>query len=136
MMLVAFLGGKAPARVFLQDSTTPDAVVNSPADAFCLFRLNVSGAGQRNHAGSYITQFTWLLSGAASDYECRMSTGSGTLSTGTAGSWLPLSSTQEWSRSRTGIGTAAYTGTLEIRDASTLVVLASATVTLTATVEI
>lgn len=67
-------------------------------------------------------------------YEARMVTVSGALSSGTADTWLPLSSTTSWARNRTtgdGIGSSVFQGTLEIRRGS--IVLNSSSVTLTAT---
>jgi hypothetical protein len=136
MMLLQFLGTADPGPpVFLTD-TSLMAAANDPSDATCLFRLNNSGIAERNTTGSYLSEFTWLLRGASGDYEARMTTISGTLTTGTAGTWEALSLTRTWGKTRTGVGISTYSGTLEIRDASTLVVLASCTVTLTAEVEV
>lgn len=51
-------------------------------------------------------------------YECRATLNSGTLSSGTTGSWLALTSTRTW----TCANTASANLTIEIRDASTTVV--------------
>ena len=51
-------------------------------------------------------------------YECRATLNSGTLLTGTTGSWLALTSTRTW----TCANTASANLTIEIRDASTTVV--------------
>jgi hypothetical protein len=48
-------------------------------------------------------------------YEARLVTTTGTLSSGTADSWLALSSTRSWDVSQNGLGTKVFTGTLEIR---------------------
>jgi hypothetical protein len=135
MMLIPFLGGDPGPRVFLQNAGAGDTAID-PASAAAGFELTSGGIGQRVVNATPTTLFTWLRSGSAGDYECRMSNVSGTVSTGTVGSWLLLSSTRGWGVSKSGVGIKTYVGTLEIRDASTLVVLASCTITLTAEVEI
>ena len=69
---------------------------------------------------------------APSDYEVQATLVSGTLSTGTTGSWLALSSNRSWTLQRVTVGAATQvTLTIEIRKGSGAV-LASATVTLDA----
>lgn len=79
---------------------------------------------------------TWLAPQVnMANYECRMTTVSGTVDSGTVGSWVSLASTQTWVKSRSsggGAGTSSYTGTLEIRLASTGVVQDTATITISA----
>jgi hypothetical protein len=72
--------------------------------------------------------------GGAPNYECQATVTSGSLSSGTAGSWLPLTSTQTWSRVSGAINnTFTVIFTLDIRRASDHVVVATATITLKAT---
>lgn len=71
----------------------------------------------------------------AAGYDCRATVTSGTLSSGTAGTWLNCSTGRTWRVDRASLGTKACTFTLEIRDATTLAVLATATMTVSATVE-
>jgi hypothetical protein len=94
-----------------------------------------------NNTGTYVSSGnvsspsgTWLGSGAASDYECRATVTSGTLTSGTAGSWLNLGTTRSWSRNDTTAGATPTTVnlTLEIRRASDGVVVASSAVTIRA----
>jgi hypothetical protein len=69
---------------------------------------------------------------APSDYEVQATLVAGTLSTGTTGSWLALSSNRSWTLQRVTVGAATQvTLTIEIRKGSGAV-LASATVTLDA----
>lgn len=72
----------------------------------------------------------WLDFGASSSYEVRATLTSGTLDSGTTGSWLSLSTTQTWSISQgiVGVNTAAIT--IEIRNATTGVVVDTAYITL------
>jgi hypothetical protein len=77
----------------------------------------------------------WVSPGTgAPNYECMATVTSGSLSSGTSGSWLPLTSTQTWSRVSGAINnTFTVVFTLDIRRASDHVVVATATITLKAT---
>lgn len=96
------------------------------------YRLNTSGIAEGREGASYSTLETWLAFGTASNYECRATVVFGTLTSGTSGAWLSLGSSQEWSITQVGVGTNTCEITIEIRNASTLVVLDSATITLEA----
>ena len=75
-------------------------------------------------------QYNWLGGGGASAYDVRVTILSGTYTAGTTGTWLNLATTRSWTRNATA-GNASYvSGLFEIRNASTLVVLASATIDL------
>jgi hypothetical protein len=58
----------------------------------------------------------------------------GTVTSGTVGSWVSISTSPQWSKTDTtaGDGPQECAFTLEIRDANTLVVLDTATITLSA----
>jgi len=71
---------------------------------------------------------TWLTFGTASNYEVRATVVSGTLSSGTTGSWLDLASDREWTVAQVTVGINTAVITVEIRNASTLVVVDSATI--------
>ncbi len=74
-----------------------------------------------NYAGQ------WLGGGSASDYECRWTTLTGTLITGSAtGVWLNCGTTRSWTNSQSG----SASGTLAFRPAGGGAVLDSATITL------
>ena len=125
----AACGGEA--TVTLAASYEPSSAVLDPDNASASFQLQsdgdiISGAGD---AGD------WLLpKGAApSDYEAKITMTSGTLTSGTTGSWLALSSTRTWTLNRNIVGTSTAQGTLEIRKGSGFT-LASATITWTAEV--
>lgn len=96
------------------------------------YRLNTSGAAEQHLGPSYSTIESWLPFGTPGDYECRATLNSGTLSAGTTGSWLALSSSREWNCVQSIVGTNAATITVEIRVSATGVVLDSATIDLTA----
>jgi len=71
-------------------------------------------------------------SGSSSDYDIRFTPSSGSVTTGTTGSWLNLGTSRSWTVTRAGLGVDTVTGTLEIRNATTLAVLLTRTVTITA----
>lgn len=67
-------------------------------------------------------------------YECRLTIVTGTTPTGTMATWLTLASSQSWSITRSTLGITAGVCTIEIRNASTLVVLDTATISFSAEV--
>lgn len=134
VLVISFVSSSA--RVKLTDqvisNTRPD-----PLTCNANYRLNLSGAAERsNAAGTYSTiSGEWLLTGSASDYDCRFTPTSGTLTSGPTG-WNNLATSREFKVTQTVVGDKTCIGTIEIRDASTLVVLATATIELTATVSV
>lgn len=112
----------------------------SPANATAGFRLDNDFSADSLAGAAYTERYTWKTgSGAAADYEARWTTISGSLSSGTAGTWLGLGTDRVWTRTRTadGIGSDTVVGTVEIREAAAPnTVLATATITLTASVDI
>lgn len=95
--------------------------------------VNTSGVIEKIQ-GAITTSFeTWLLSGAAADYEVRATLDSGDTPAGTLDTWLALSSTRSWSlEDATDDATALTCGlTIEIRLVSSGVVQDIATVTIT-----
>jgi hypothetical protein len=60
----------------------------------------------------------WIVHGAPSNYEAQVTMDSGTLSSGTVGSWVALSSDQTWQKNG---GSCVFT--LEVRDKYTLAVV-------------
>lgn len=106
-----------------------------PTNAKSGVRLATDGTLDWIFALGAANQYTWLTgSGVNSDYEARWTTTSGTLTSGTTGTWLGLGTLREWYVTRSSGGTSTVVGTLEIRAASSLAVLATATITLNATV--
>ena len=84
--------------------------------------------------GGSVDQGDWISpkASAPSDYEVQATLNAGTLTSGTTGSWLALSSNRSWTLGRVTVGVATQvTLTIEIRKGSGAV-LASATVTLDA----
>ena len=127
-------------RVSLQG----DALSNSPTDpddAEVGYQIASTGL-ERSYEGfgnPYITIDTWLLQGSAGDYDCRLTVNSGTAPAGSAtGSWLSCGTTRAWTLTDTSPigGPITNNCTIQIRDATTLNVLASATVTMSVEVQI
>lgn len=89
------------------------------------YTLNSDGRKQSSDDPSGATR--WITNGAPGNYEAFVSINSGTLSSGTTGSWLALTATQTWQKSS---GTCAFR--LQVRDAFTLTNVADVTITLSA----
>lgn len=74
----------------------------------------------------------WVIpNGNASLYEVRATLNSGTLSSGTTGSWLALTSTRTWTVTRSVIGVSTANLTIEIRRIGGTTILATAPVDMT-----
>lgn len=114
----------------------------SPTNSSGFVKLDSDGSLYKNAAiGANglpeAVDYVWRTgTGPSSAYEARATETSGTVDSGTVGSWVSLGSDQTWAKNRTSDapGTNTCTITLEIRDAVTLVVYASASITLTAEV--
>lgn len=123
--LVVLVGG-----AFAASSLAPD-------DAVCQYRLLSSGSEQRNYDGSWVTLGTWLREGSASDYEVRYSpTGdTGAMSGAAINTWLNAGTSRTWAITDSTVtgGSESVTGPVELRKAGSATVLASETLTLTAT---
>jgi len=89
-----------------------------------------------NAGASTPVQGTWLNSGVRANYDVRFDLLTGALgaTSSAAGTWLSLSSNYNWcaTKNSVSLGTNAMTGTLSIRNASTLVVLTTCAVAMTA----
>ena len=107
----------------------------SPTDSEVGYQLQSTGK-ERSYEGignPYLLIADWLLVGAASDYECRLTVNSGTAPAGSAtGSWLALSVTRAWTLTDSSVAGPVISNncTIEIRLASTQTVKATATVTM------
>lgn len=127
-MLLAFTGGSA-ARVELAASYDVTDTQVSPTDATATWTLDSDGS--ISSGGRWCNKTP-----PASKYEVQATTISGTLTSGTTGSWTSLNTDQTWTVSRivNSAGVNDWVGTIEIRDAVSLVVLDSTQLTLTAEV--
>jgi len=93
-----------------------------------------------NGAGTSVTsdRGDWInpKSAAGGAYECRVTVTSGTLTSGTSGSWQALSSDRSWAVTQASIGNKTCVFTLEIREVANTSNVVSATITLSATYEL
>lgn len=92
------------------------------------------GSFSATDGGAEAEVYDWLLGGNAANVDVRVTPTSGFFSTGTTGTWLNLGTSRNFTRQWSG-GLAVNTvqSTVELRNANTAVVLATATITLSAT---
>ena len=133
--VAAAMGGYA--RVSISDENISDSTF-SPANSSASYQLTSSGAinsitasGGTTSLGNWITP----TSAAGANYEVRATEDSGSVTSGTIGSWETLDTTHTWTLTRTAVGSANCTLTIEIRLASSGAVLDTATITLEANKE-
>ena len=124
-------GGGGAGSVTLNDAAYSHYAID-PSNASVGVTFSSSGTVIATGSAGY----TWLNSGTNSDYEIMADNLVGTFSSGTNNTWLPLSTSRTWTRTRTVPGESEVTARFRIRRASDGIVLATATISLTATVEI
>lgn len=77
----------------------------------------------------------WVLpNGSAALYEVRATLNSGTLTSGTTGTWLSLGTTRTWTVERSAVGSSSASLTIEVRLIGGSTVLATGNVNITADV--
>lgn len=124
--ITALLGATLNNASYLASGTTVTT---------CSFRVDSDGSVYTNETGSFAVDYTWLTGGGvAADYDVRWTSTSGSLSTGSEATWESLAADRTYSvvDSVADLNSVTCTGTVEIRDADTLAVLATATVTIEA----
>ena len=128
------IAGASTAQITLSNVTTTNTIVGSTATA--KYELQADGDIFRSAAGvgADVDIGDWIepREAAGGNYECKVTVNSGSLSTGTSGSWLALSSTRTWTRARGSLGTDNVNFTVEIRQVGSSTTLKSATIDLTA----
>jgi hypothetical protein len=109
-----------------------DPTIAGPAPGPNNAVYTLTSAGSEQATG--VSSNTWLISGVGADYDVMMTLNSGTSPTGSAlATWLNLGSNRSWTVSRGAlIGINTANTTVQIRSATSLVVLATATVVFTA----
>ena len=135
--ILAALAASAPADIFPVNGATinvDDSVVN-PADATASFTL--ANTGNYSSLGNIAAPSgAWVNPGAnAGLYEARATVNSGSVTSGTTGSWLALTADRTWTRTQTSVGSSSAGLGMEIRRASDGTVVASFTVNLSANVD-
>jgi len=123
-------GGGVVLRV--DDGTYTHDVIN-PQDATVSLSLNSSGV--LTILADSGTSYNWVTGALPSGYEVRVTATVGSVSSGTVGSWLPLSTTRTWTVERTILGTKTATLTVEIGLLGASSVLEAGTITMSATVD-
>lgn len=130
-MILAAGGGQTSAGVVLSDAY-PVSIGGGTRTA--TYRINTDGYIYHGDNGVYTAQYLWKQNAnASSAYEARVDVSLGGVS-GTTGTWLGLGTTRDWSQTdSTANGDGTLAGiTVQIRDASTLAILASAYIELSA----
>jgi hypothetical protein len=104
-----------------------------PDNATARYRLNSNGEVESLINGFTTTLEQWCTpTSAAGNYEARVTVNSGSLSSGTTGTWLALSTSRTWSVVQSSVGSSSCNFTVEIRRTGTTTVLDSATIDLVA----
>ena len=124
----------AAVEIINISNATPYGTAVSPTNATATYSLESDGdIVHGNGAGT--DQGDWIAPKRNfGNYEVRATETGGTVTTGTVGSWLALSSTRSWTKTRTSDspGTDSVTLTVEIRKGA--VILDTATITIEAEV--
>lgn len=116
MSIHLILRSTKPLLVFGANIACSETVTGGTATSYFTFL----SAGTTNQKGNdYKTaNWTWLLAGAASDYEINVSVGSPqTVAGDSTNTWLGLGTTRQWTLTATGTSKHAA-GTYSIRKAS------------------
>lgn len=136
-MLLAFMNTIGGARVSLSNQTIADTTF-SPANASAAYQLTSAGVvNSITTLAGTVALGDWIIptSAAGASYEVMATEDSGSVTSGTIGAWSALSSTETWTVTRTIVGSSECTLTIQIRQAGTGTVLASATIMLEASKE-
>lgn len=98
------------------------------------YYLTSGGLVQVDQGLGVTTVDNWVVPGSAGpQYEVFATLTSGTVTTGTTGSWLALSSTRSWTKTRSGTaGISQVFLAMQIRRVGTATVLATANIDITA----
>lgn len=98
------------------------------------FTVGNDGIFYATDGGASSAIYDWLLAGDAADVEVRVTPTSGSYSTGTTGTWLSLAFSRTWTRDWSGgMSVNTVQSTVELRNATSEEVLATATITIVAT---
>lgn len=125
------VGGYLNIGAAISDQTAENQSLSGiGGTASATYRLASSGLAYATNAAGTLTVITgeWLLYGAVASYEAQGTWGAGSGTTSGPTGWNSLSVTRDWSLTATN---SIKTRTLfvEIRQASTAVVIATATIT-------
>lgn len=129
-ILAQMVFGAGGPRVQVTNQSASDTTA-TPFNPTASYTLANNGQVQTN-AG---VPENWIrpTSAAGNAYEARATVTSGSLTSGTTGTWLALGTSRQWTLSTIFVGTVSCVFTIEIRNATSLTILSTATITLTAT---
>ena len=133
-MLIPITSGMAVIVVSINDANINDTTA-SPTTCSVSYQLTSAGvANSVTTNGGTVALENWITptSFAGANYEVQATVNSGSLSSGTTGSWLALNTTRTWTVSRSTTGVSTCNLTIEIRRASDSVVLDTVTIALQA----
>ena len=124
--------GTSNVVISITDQFIDDFTAGS-RNALTGYRLTSAGLAQSQVNATFTTVETWCTpTGEAVNYEVLVTVTAGTLTSGTSGSWIALSTTRTWTRDA-AIGTNELcTFTVQIRRVGSGTVLDTATITLNA----
>lgn len=129
-MSIFMMGTGATVRVTVTDQTAE--AVGSSGAVEASYELQSDGDVYIYEAGTPTFIEYWAMPPSAANMEAKATVTSGSISSGTTGSWLALSTTRTWTVSRATVGISSATMTVEIRRIGTTLTLGSCSVTLTA----
>lgn len=98
--------------------------------------FTIASSGTATIVGDDTTSWTWLVLGTLSDFVLDVVVTDGSLTSGTTGTGLSLSSGQVYRVTRTSGGDKTCTATFRIKDATSGLIYAEAEITLYAAVEL
>lgn len=107
---------------FLKTMNCGDSKID-PADATATVAFTAAGLVDRTGNNSDFIDYTWKLSGVGADFDIKYTTVDSPSGPAT-NTWHNLASDRTWFVTQTSVGLTASSGTVEIRDAASLVVLA------------
>lgn len=126
-----FYGTTAVVVSIVDDLITSTKVASGTAVA--TYRLSSTGDIEQTKNTTTTDIGDWVTpKSAAANYECKATLVSGSLTSGTTGSWLALTTSRAWSVSQSTTGTKTATISVEIRKVGTTTVLDTATITVEA----
>lgn len=129
-----FYGTGLPT-ITVDDQYLPVTVI-TPATATSGYQLDLNGKAYFNDNNVFSFLQDWVTpNSAAANYECYVTVSSGSLTSGTSGSWLSLGTTRMWTITQFTLGQRICVFTVDIRKIGTTTVLDSATITLEAVVD-
>lgn len=123
--------GKGGATVNFVDTTV--YAFNTGATATAGYRINSNGFDYEGINGTFSTLNQWVTpTSAGGNYEVFATVSSGSVTSGTTGSWVATSGNPTWTRDRTTIGTNTCVLSMQVRATGSGTVLDTWTVTLEA----